>query len=136
MRRSPSSDSFSRSCSGVRGSVLRGMAGRPITLIVPWGAGGAADQLSRALAPLLEKDLKVPVNVVLRPGGSGAVGHTHRAGGARRLHLGSRDGRDHHDALAEARTDPAEGLHRRGDHQCRRGRTDRAHQSPYKSARS
>ncbi len=49
---------------------------RPITLIVPWGAGGAADQLSRALAPMLEKDLKVPVNVVLRPGGSGAVGHT------------------------------------------------------------
>lgn len=49
---------------------------RPLTILVPWGAGGAADQLSRALAPLLEKDLKVPVNVVLRPGGSGAVGHT------------------------------------------------------------
>jgi tripartite-type tricarboxylate transporter receptor subunit TctC len=49
---------------------------RPVTIIVPWGAGGAADQLSRALAPLLEKDLKVPFNVVLRPGGSGAVGHT------------------------------------------------------------
>ena len=32
---------------------------------------------SRArLSPLLEKDLKVPINVVLRPGGSGAVGHT------------------------------------------------------------
>jgi len=49
---------------------------RPVTIIVPWGAGGAADQLSRAIAPLLEKDLKVPFNVVLRPGGSGAVGHT------------------------------------------------------------
>jgi tripartite-type tricarboxylate transporter receptor subunit TctC len=49
---------------------------RPLTIIVPWGAGGAADQLSRALAPMLEKDLGVPVNVVLRPGGSGAVGHT------------------------------------------------------------
>ena len=49
---------------------------RPITIIVPWGAGGAADQLSRALSPLLEKDLGIPVNVVLRPGGSGAVGHT------------------------------------------------------------
>ncbi len=49
---------------------------RPVTIIVPWGAGGAADQLSRALAPLLEKELKVPFNVVLRPGGSGAVGHT------------------------------------------------------------
>jgi tripartite-type tricarboxylate transporter receptor subunit TctC len=49
---------------------------RPVTIIVPWGAGGAADQISRALAPLLEKELKVPFNVVLRPGGSGAVGHT------------------------------------------------------------
>jgi tripartite-type tricarboxylate transporter receptor subunit TctC len=49
---------------------------RPITLIVPWGAGGAADQLARALSPMLEKDLGVPINVVLRPGGSGAVGHT------------------------------------------------------------
>ena len=49
---------------------------RPLTIIVPWGAGGAADQITRALAPLLERDLKVPVNIVLRPGGSGAVGHT------------------------------------------------------------
>ena len=32
---------------------------RPLTIIVPWGAGGAADQLSRALAPMLEKDLGV-----------------------------------------------------------------------------
>ncbi len=49
---------------------------RPVTILVPWGAGGAADQLSRALGPMLEADLKVPFNVVLRPGGSGAVGHT------------------------------------------------------------
>ena len=48
---------------------------RPITLIVPWGAGGAADQLSRALRRCSRKT-RVPVNVVLRPGGSGAVGHT------------------------------------------------------------
>jgi tripartite-type tricarboxylate transporter receptor subunit TctC len=49
---------------------------RPLTIIVPWGAGGAADQISRALSPLLERELKVPINIVLRPGGSGAVGHT------------------------------------------------------------
>lgn len=49
---------------------------RPITWIVPWGAGGAADQITRVLAPIMEKELGVPINVVLQPGGSGAVGHT------------------------------------------------------------
>lgn len=58
------------------GAVNAAWPERPITIIVPWGAGGAADQISRALSPLLEADLKVPINVVLRPGGSGAVGHT------------------------------------------------------------
>jgi tripartite-type tricarboxylate transporter receptor subunit TctC len=49
---------------------------RPVTIIVPWGAGGAADALSRVLAPMLEQEFKQPFNVVLRPGGSGVVGHT------------------------------------------------------------
>lgn len=49
---------------------------RPVTIIVPWGAGGAADALSRILSPLLEQEFKQPFNVVLRPGGSGVVGHT------------------------------------------------------------
>jgi tripartite-type tricarboxylate transporter receptor subunit TctC len=48
---------------------------RPVTIIVPWGAGGAADQLARVLASLLEQDLKQPFNVVQRTGGSGVVGH-------------------------------------------------------------
>jgi tripartite-type tricarboxylate transporter receptor subunit TctC len=67
---------FAAVFSALAAPALAAWPDRPITIIVPWGAGGAADQLSRALAPLLEKDLKVPVNVVLRPGGSGAVGHT------------------------------------------------------------
>lgn len=49
---------------------------RPVTIIVPWGAGGAADALARILSPLLEQEFKQPFNVVLRPGGSGVVGHT------------------------------------------------------------
>jgi tripartite-type tricarboxylate transporter receptor subunit TctC len=49
---------------------------RPITLICPWGAGGGTDAVSRIIATLLKKDLGVPVNVVNRTGGSGAVGHT------------------------------------------------------------
>ena len=48
---------------------------RPISILIPWGPGGGADQLARALAPLLERELKVPINIVNRAGGSGAVGH-------------------------------------------------------------
>ncbi len=49
---------------------------RPITLICPWGAGGGTDAVSRIVATLLKQELGVPVNVVNRTGGSGAVGHT------------------------------------------------------------
>src|SRR5580765_3342440 len=48
---------------------------RPVTLIVPWGAGGGTDAVARMLASLLEKDFGRPVNVVNRTGGSGVVGH-------------------------------------------------------------
>ncbi|HZN46960.1 MAG TPA: tripartite tricarboxylate transporter substrate binding protein, partial [Ramlibacter sp.] len=48
---------------------------RPITLIVPWGAGGGTDATARILGSLMEKELGQPVNVVNRTGGSGVVGH-------------------------------------------------------------
>jgi len=48
---------------------------RPITMIVPWGAGGGTDAVARFVAAELEKALKQPVNVVNRTGGSGVVGH-------------------------------------------------------------
>lgn len=48
---------------------------RPITMIVPWGAGGGTDATARMIASLLEKQLGVPVPVVNRTGGSGVVGH-------------------------------------------------------------
>ena len=48
---------------------------RPITMIVPWGAGGGTDAVARMVASLVEKDLGQPVNVVNRTGGSGVVGH-------------------------------------------------------------
>lgn len=48
---------------------------RPITLIVPWGAGGGTDAVARMVASLMERDLGQPVNVVNRTGGSGVVGH-------------------------------------------------------------
>lgn len=49
---------------------------RPITMIVPWGAGGGTDIVARSLASEMEKPLGQPVNVVNRTGGSGIVGHT------------------------------------------------------------
>jgi tripartite-type tricarboxylate transporter receptor subunit TctC len=49
---------------------------RPITMIVPWGAGGGTDATARILASIMEKDLGQPVNVVNRTGGSGVVGHS------------------------------------------------------------
>jgi tripartite-type tricarboxylate transporter receptor subunit TctC len=49
---------------------------RPITFIVPWGAGGGTDAVGRVVATLLERDLGRPVNVVNRTGGSGVVGHS------------------------------------------------------------
>ena len=68
---------------GVAGALLALAAGtaaaawpeRPITLIVPWGAGGGTDATARIIGSLLEKELGQPVNVVNRTGGSGVVGH-------------------------------------------------------------
>jgi tripartite-type tricarboxylate transporter receptor subunit TctC len=49
---------------------------RPVTLIVPWAAGGGTDATARIIGTLLEKELGQPVNVVNRTGGSGVVGHS------------------------------------------------------------
>jgi len=48
---------------------------RPITMVVPWGAGGGTDATARFVGAALEKELGQPVNVVNRTGGSGVVGH-------------------------------------------------------------
>jgi tripartite-type tricarboxylate transporter receptor subunit TctC len=47
---------------------------RPITIIVPWAAGGSTDQVIRVLAPELERALGVSVVVVNQPGASGSIG--------------------------------------------------------------
>ena len=47
---------------------------RPITLIVPWAAGGSTDILARALAEQLTKSMGQPVIVENRAGASGNVG--------------------------------------------------------------
>ncbi len=47
---------------------------RPITIIVPWGAGGSTDQMVRATVPALEDALGASVVVVNQPGASGSIG--------------------------------------------------------------
>jgi tripartite-type tricarboxylate transporter receptor subunit TctC len=49
---------------------------RPITMVVPWAAGGGTDATARIVANVMEQNLDVPVNVVNRTGGSGVVGHS------------------------------------------------------------
>lgn len=47
---------------------------KPIQLIVPWGAGGATDQVSRVVASELEAALGQSVVVVNQTGASGSIG--------------------------------------------------------------
>ena len=47
---------------------------KPITVIVPWGAGGSTDQVTRVAAGELEEALGQKVVIVNQPGASGSVG--------------------------------------------------------------
>lgn len=47
---------------------------RPITIIVPYAAGGSCDIQARMLAAHMKTKLGQPVNVVNKPGGGGAIG--------------------------------------------------------------
>lgn len=61
---------------GVKPSRAQAYPTRPITFVVPWGAGGGTDATARIMGTLLEKELGQPVNVVNRTGGNGVVGHS------------------------------------------------------------
>jgi tripartite-type tricarboxylate transporter receptor subunit TctC len=52
---------------------------KPITLIVPWAAGGSTDQVSRVTAAELEKALNQKVVILNQPGASGSVGSKNAA---------------------------------------------------------
>jgi len=47
----------------------------PVTMIVPWGAGGGTDATARMIGSILEEQIGVPVPVQNRTGGSGVIGH-------------------------------------------------------------
>jgi putative tricarboxylic transport membrane protein len=52
-------------------------AGKPVEMTVMFGAGSAADVTARHLAEGMQKALGVPVPVVNRTGGGGAIGYSH-----------------------------------------------------------
>ena len=47
---------------------------KPVTIIVPWSAGGSTDQVTRVTAAELEKVLGQKVVIVNQPGASGSIG--------------------------------------------------------------
>ena len=57
-------------------AVAQTYPSRPITMVVPWGAGGGTDATARIVAAMMEKEMGQPVNVVNRTGGNGVVGHS------------------------------------------------------------
>jgi tripartite-type tricarboxylate transporter receptor subunit TctC len=58
------------------GGALAAWPERPVTIIVPAGAGGGTDATARLLAKQLQDELKQPFNVVNNGQGGGIVGHT------------------------------------------------------------
>ncbi len=59
----------------IMGTIVMGAyPDKPITLVVPWSAGGITDRVSRVLAPLMEKEIGEAITVFNQPGASGAIG--------------------------------------------------------------
>jgi len=59
-----------------------GYPSKPITMVVPYGAGGALDLIARVLADGLRNELGQPVVVDNKPGASGLLGMRQAAGSA------------------------------------------------------
>ncbi len=56
------------------GAAAQWKPAKPITIIVPWSAGGSTDQVTRVTAAELEKALGQKVVIVNQPGASGSIG--------------------------------------------------------------
>src|SRR5262245_23662655 len=63
----------------IGGAPAQDFPARPVTLIVPWPAGGTPDVGMRALASASEKHLGQSIVIENRPGGSGTLGPGQRA---------------------------------------------------------
>jgi tripartite-type tricarboxylate transporter receptor subunit TctC len=56
------------------GAAAQWKPAKPITIIVPWSAGGSTDQVTRVTAAELEKALGQKVVIVNQPGAAGSIG--------------------------------------------------------------
>jgi len=63
----------------VSGAHAGGYPSKPITMIVPWKAGGTTETMGQILSKAMAKELGANVIVKTRPGGGGAVGSTYAA---------------------------------------------------------
>ncbi|WP_416138924.1 Bug family tripartite tricarboxylate transporter substrate binding protein [Halomonas sp. HK25] len=59
------------------GQALAEYPERSIHGTIPWGAGGATDNVARALAPHIEEQLGTDLVLTNRPGGTGVIGMHH-----------------------------------------------------------
>lgn len=68
-------------CVCLAGGAWAAYPEKPITLVVPFSAGGGSDVMARSLVAALEseKALSVPIVIENKPGGSGAVGWSYVA---------------------------------------------------------
>ena len=55
-------------------AVAQEYPAKPVTLVVPWPAGGSTDIVMRAIADVASKSLGQPIVVDNKAGGSGTVG--------------------------------------------------------------
>ena len=76
----------------------------PITIVVPYAAGGSHDLVARALQPQLEKILGAPVIVDNKPGGGSTIAcNLVKAAAADRLHPGDGFADPQHHQVHDAR---------------------------------
>ena len=68
-----------RTASGGSSEATADFPKKPITMIVPFAAGGGTDSTARALAKAAEKHLGQPIAVVNKTGGGGSVGMSEAA---------------------------------------------------------
>lgn len=60
-------------CGGKKAATEVKYPTKPITILVPYAAGGACDMMVRIMEPSLAKKMGQPIVVVNKPGGSGSV---------------------------------------------------------------
>jgi tripartite-type tricarboxylate transporter receptor subunit TctC len=62
---------------GSGAALAQGWPDKPVTLVVPYPAGGSSDMVARAIAPRLTEILRQPIVVENRAGASGTIGALH-----------------------------------------------------------